>query len=75
MKTTCPKCGHKHEVNAASVMGSASTRRKSNAARANGKLGGRPKKKRSDDPNVTAKRVVDAAARLSERPFPEPPKD
>jgi len=74
----CPHCGK--EINAAAMFasqgGSATSRKKAAAARRNAKLGGRPKKKRSQsDANVAAKRVVDAAARLSERPFPERPKD
>lgn len=44
----CPHCGH--EINAASLMGSRKTKAKANAARENGKKGGRPKKKKTDEP-------------------------
>jgi hypothetical protein len=39
----CPKCGS--EINVGALMGSVKSRRKAAAARANGKKGGRPKKK------------------------------
>lgn len=38
----CPHCGKK--INVGSLMGSQRTKAKSNAARENGKKGGRPKK-------------------------------
>ena len=41
---TCPHCGK--PISAAAMLGSLSTPAKARAARANGKLGGRPKTKR-----------------------------
>ena len=43
----CPHCGKK--INVGSLMGSRRTKAKSNAARENGKLGGRPKKAKQAD--------------------------
>lgn len=42
MKPKCPNCGKR--INPASLLGSITTERKAEAARENGKLGGRPKK-------------------------------
>ena len=45
MTHTCTACGHIDQINAASLMGSATSEAKAEAARANGKKGGRPRKK------------------------------
>jgi len=44
MKIKCPHCGHEHEVNIGYIMGKKSTEAKKEAARENGKKGGRPRK-------------------------------
>lgn len=43
----CPHCGKK--INVGALMGSRKTKAKSLAARENGKLGGRPKKEKTDE--------------------------
>lgn len=43
MKMTCPKCGY--QINPASELGKIKSAKKSEAARKNGRLGGRPRKK------------------------------
>lgn len=44
MKTTCPHCRKAHDINPAAMLGSMKSESKANAARLNGKKGGRPKK-------------------------------
>jgi hypothetical protein len=46
MKSKCPHCGKR--INPASLLGSISTKRKAQASRKNGKLGGRPKKEKEE---------------------------
>jgi hypothetical protein len=68
MEVTCPNCGHAHEVNAAALLGSTTSRRKARAAKRNAKLGGWPKgKKRGPrkDANQIAHGVVAEAERLT----------
>lgn len=45
----CPHC--KREINIGALLGSVSTPAKTEAARANGKLGGRPRKKKRQRQN------------------------
>jgi hypothetical protein len=62
----CPHCGK--EINPAAMLGSATSKRKANAARRNARLGGWPKgKKRGPrkDANQIAHGVVAAAAKLT----------
>jgi hypothetical protein len=43
-KIQCRRCGAANEVNPAKLLGGIKSKRKADAARINGKLGGRPKK-------------------------------
>lgn len=65
----CPHCGK--EINIGSLLGSVTSRVKAEAARENGKLGGRPRtkkrKKRSADPNVSAYSVVSEVSEVIRR--------
>ena len=45
MTHACTACGHIDEINPAALMGAAKSEAKAEAARANGKKGGRPRKK------------------------------
>lgn len=47
MKIHCPHCHKHHDINPAALLGSMKSERKTKAARANGKKGGRPKKEQS----------------------------
>lgn len=51
MKTTCPKCGYRHEVNAGALLGSMTSEAKARASRENAKLGGWPKGRPRNNPN------------------------
>jgi hypothetical protein len=70
----CPHCGK--EINIGFLMGSVSSKRKARASRANGKLGGRPrKKKRPSDSNALAHSVVKDAEAITQRAsVHQPPK-
>lgn len=76
MKFKCEACGHDNEIDATtaaaafgSLGGSATSRRKARAARANAKLGGWPKgKKRGPrDANQLAHGIVAEAIKRTER--------
>ena len=57
----CPHCGK--EINVGALIGSVKSRAKARASKANGKLGGRPRKDR--DANTIAHGVVAKAAKLT----------
>lgn len=61
MKFTCPHCKKVSKLNPAALMGGKKSRAKSEAARLNGKRGGRPRK----DANQVAHGVVAAAEALT----------
>jgi hypothetical protein len=71
MHVPCPHCGE--PVDPAALLGSITTRAKRRAAKANGKLGGRPKgakdkkPRRSSDANALAHSVAADAERLTQQ--------
>ncbi|MDD5598674.1 MAG: hypothetical protein PHV82_12075 [Victivallaceae bacterium] len=50
MKTICPKCNSEIEVNLGRLAGSVTSEAKAKSSRENGKKGGRPKKKKPEQP-------------------------
>lgn len=63
----CPHCGK--EINIGALLGSATSDAKAKSSRANGALGGRPRKKKraKRDANVIAHDVVRQAEQLTQR--------
>lgn len=66
----CPHCGK--EINVGSLLGSAKSKAKTAAARANGKKGGRPKKE-PHDANTLAHGIVAKAEKLTRQGKPPRP--
>lgn len=77
MEITCPKCTHEFDASSqfAANGGAASSQRKADAAKRNGKKGGRPKTKRPpgltfENPNEAAKSVIDQVEEITRRSAP-----
>ncbi|MDD5596912.1 MAG: hypothetical protein PHV82_03140 [Victivallaceae bacterium] len=50
MKIKCDKCENEIEINPAAMLGCMTSKKKVKTSRENGKLGGRPKKKKPEQP-------------------------